>query len=62
MKKTDKMPRGRNHRALWDSDSPFHYSRVEQLRDLDRRETKHRKRPEQYLDDDWDEDYDSQGN
>jgi len=47
------------HRALWDSDSPFHYSRVEQSRDEDRRETKHRKRPEQYLEDDDDfEDWD----
>lgn len=59
------MPRGRNHRALFDNDSPFHYSRVEQQRDEDRRETKYRKRPDQYIEDDdlddysWDEeDYD----
>lgn len=65
MKKTVKMPRGRNHRALFDNDSPFHYSRVEQQRDEDRRETKYRKRPDQYIEDDdlddysWDEeDYD----
>jgi len=66
MKKIVKMPKGRHHRALFDNDSPFHYSRVEQQRDEDRRETKYRKRPDQYLedDDDWedwiDEDHDRQ--
>lgn len=51
------MPRGRHHRALFDNDSPFHYSRVEQQRDEDRRETKYRKRPDQYIEDDDLDDY-----
>ena len=55
------MPKPRAHRALFDEDSPFHYNRVEQQRQEDRRETKHRKRPQDYLEDDddlWDDGYD----
>lgn len=59
--KKPKTPPG-THRELWDQDSPFRYNRVEREREEDRREQKYRKRPEQYLEDDWDEDHDSQGN
>jgi hypothetical protein len=60
--KKPKMPKPRAHRALFDEDSPFHYNRVEQQRQEDRRETKHRKRPQDYLEDEdddlWDDGYD----
>jgi len=58
--KKPKLPPGA-HRELWDQDSPFRYNRVERERQQDRRETKYRKRPDEYLedDDDWDNDYPS---
>lgn len=59
--KKPKIPPG-THRELWDQDSPFRYNRVEQQRDRDRRETKYRKRPDEYLEDDdweWDDDWGS---
>ena len=60
--KKPKTPPG-THRELWDQDSPFRYNRVEQQRSELRREQKHRKRPQDYIEDDdweWDDGYDSQ--
>ena len=57
--KKPKTPQGA-HRELWDRDSPFRYARVEQQRDQHKRETKHRRRPQDYLEDDdseWDDDW-----
>jgi hypothetical protein len=57
--KKHKTPPGA-HRELWDQDSPFRYNRVEQQRDQLKRETKHRRRPQDYLEDDdyeWDDDW-----
>jgi hypothetical protein len=55
--KKPKTPPG-THRELWDQDSPFRYPRVEQVRHEQRKERKYRKRPDDYIEDEAEDNWD----